>query len=55
MPEDHERLYEYIRDFNIYDLERLKVCFEYELKIEPENKDRIEEILGCINDALAEK
>ncbi len=55
MDEDYERLLNYIREFNIYDLERLKTCFEYELTIEPENKERIEQILNCINISIAEK
>ncbi len=37
------------------DLQRLRECFEYELTVEPENRDRIEEILDFIGRTLKEK
>lgn len=48
-------LIEHLKKQNVYDLERLRECFNYELKIEPENKDAIEEILESIEQILQER
>lgn len=50
-----ESLKNHLSAFNIYDLERLKECFEYEYSIEPENRDAINEILDCIKTAIKDK
>ena len=50
-----ESLKNHLSTFNIYDLERLKECFEYEYSIEPENRDAISEILKSIKTAIEDK
>ena len=47
-------LIEHLKKLNIYDLERLKDCFEYEYEIHPEKKDDIDTILEHITKLLTE-
>lgn len=44
-----------LRDLNLYDLERLRECFTYELSIEPENEEDLKEILQFIMQEIETK
>ena len=43
-----ENLLAKLSEMNIFDLERLRTCFEYELKVKPKNKDDLEDIIEHI-------
>ena len=49
LTEAKEMLTKHIEQFNIYDLERLKACFQYEYRIHPEKEACIREILDTIS------
>lgn len=53
--DNHEALLLKLRELNIYDLERLRDCFLYEKKIEPENAEAIDDILNNIMVVIDEK
>ena len=53
--DNHDVLIQRLREFNIYDLERLRDCFLYERKIEPENLSAIDDILNSIMVVMDEK
>lgn len=55
LSDSQERLKAHLSTFNTYDLQRLRDCFEYEYQVEPENRERIQEILDFIGDALKVK
>lgn len=55
LSEDQQRLKAHLQTLGTFDLQRLRDCFEYEYKTEPDNRDRIEEILNFIAEVLKEK
>ncbi len=44
-----------LQELNLYDLERLRECFKYELSIEPENEEDLTEILQFIMQEIDKK
>ena len=48
-------LLSHLVDLNEYDLERLRECFVYELKIHPENEKDIKDIIAHIMIAIDKK
>ena len=48
LKEPKELLIQKLEEMNIYDLERLRDCFNYEYKAEPENREYIQDILNHI-------
>lgn len=55
LSEDQQRLKLHLQTLGTRDLQRLRECFEYELTIRADDKDRIEEILEYIEKVLREK
>ena len=55
LSEDQQRLKAHLQTLGTVDLQRLRECFEYEYQVEPDNRDRINEILTFIADVLKEK
>ena len=51
--EINKDLLKHLSTFGLYDLERLKTCFQYEYRAEPENRECIQDILNHI-DAVME-
>ncbi len=54
-PEDMERLKLHLQSLEVFELQRLRECFEYEYSTEPENRERIREILDTIEETLRQK
>ena len=52
MLEQKDYLLKHLSQFNIYDLERLQKCFEYELTIRPQDANEIQDILNHIQKAI---
>ncbi len=50
-----ELLIERLESLNIYELERLRDCFAFELTIEPENAENIEDIIRHIEIVMDKK
>ena len=50
-----QMLKRHIEQFNVYDLERLQTCFEYEYNIHPEKEESISEILTMIKEELTRR
>lgn len=50
-----ELLIERLESLNIYELERLRDCFVFELTIEPENAENIEDIIRHIEIVMDKK
>ena len=46
-------LEEHLKTFNIYDLQRLLACFQYELTTKNVDKESVNEIIDCIKCAIA--
>ena len=44
-----------LKEMNVYDLERLRECFEYEFKINEPNREYIKDILEHIRLAMDDK
>ena len=49
------RLIEYFENMNLYDLERLKKCFESAYKYELENRDCLDNIFQCLDKVISMK
>ena len=52
---DNETLKKHLSGMATYDLNRLKQCFLYSKKYEPENRERIEDILEHIDHVLKDR
>ena len=50
-----DMLARHIAQFNVYDLERLEQCFEYEYRFHPENKAAIDDILMHIRTEMKKR
>lgn len=50
-----EDLIKHLQQLNIYDLERLQKCFEYEYKIRPNKREEIQDILDHIKYMLEQQ
>ena len=53
--ERDEHLISHLQTLNLYDLERLKVCFEYEFDHDEENRENLSNILHHLNIILDSK
>ncbi len=53
--EHNNILLERLQKMNVYDLERLRACFEWELKARPEDREYIENIIAHINHQLGKE
>ncbi len=47
-----EAIMEHLKEFGVYDLERLQDCFKYELTLKNADKAAIAEIIACIQGTL---
>ncbi len=53
--ERDELLIKHLEKLNVYDLERLKTCFEYEYRYNIDNRDSTENILIHIDELIKQK
>lgn len=52
---DNEILKRHLSMMPLYDLYRLRECFSYSYRIEPENQERIQDILDHIDSVIEHK
>ena len=52
---DNEILKRHLSMMQLYDLYRLRECFSYSYRIEPENRERIQDILDHIDSVIEHK
>ena len=50
--DNRKTLQEHLNQFSIYDLQRLLDCFKYEYSLPNADKERINEIIECIKNAI---
>ncbi len=50
---NREALQAHLETFNIYDLQRLLLCFQYELGSSTADKESVQEIIECIKNSIS--
>ena len=52
---DNDILKKHLSEMSLYDLYRLRECFSYSYRVEPDNRDRIQDILDHIDVVIEHK